>query len=174
MSTSSPKPAPSARGPPDLIPLLVSVVNRVQLPLQHTPSATCLSTLCIGSGDIGQGLLSRCISIEPVVVELVRGLVTQGLMGAHRLVGVIPGHLGRPDQRGGPPLVELLLVGAEASLNASVTLRIVGPVEIVSQLEFCNRSSKLLQELASPVRLYDLNLALPRKRCSDSWPDQAY
>ena len=30
----------------DLTPLLVSEASRVQLPLQHTPLATCLSTSC--------------------------------------------------------------------------------------------------------------------------------
>ena len=120
----------------------------------------------MGSGDIGQDPLSRCISIEPVVIERVRGLVTQGLMGAHRLVGVIPGQesLLQTPQIGGEVLhlVELLLVGAEAPLNAPVThvsstgeaLRVVGPVEVVGQLEFCYPGSKLLQELVSPVRLY--------------------
>ena len=30
----------------DLTPLIVSEASRVQLPLQHTPSATCRSTSC--------------------------------------------------------------------------------------------------------------------------------
>ena len=45
----------------------------------------------MGSGDVGQGLHSRGISVEPLVIELVLGFVTQGLMGAHRLVGAVPG-----------------------------------------------------------------------------------
>ena len=56
------------------------------------------------------------------MIELVRGLVTQGLMRAHRLVGAVPGQesLLQPAQTGGEVLhlVELLLVGAEATLNA--------------------------------------------------------
>ena len=31
----------------DLTPLLVSEASRVQLPLQHTPLATCFSTSCV-------------------------------------------------------------------------------------------------------------------------------
>ena len=34
------------QGMTDLTPLLVSEASRVQLPLQHTPLATCLSTSC--------------------------------------------------------------------------------------------------------------------------------
>ena len=128
------------------------------------------SIILIGLGNIGRGLLSRRICVKPVVVELVRSVVTQGLMGAHRLVGVIPGQQGLPQpaqiSREVLDWVELLLVGAEASLNAPVAhlssagqaLRVVGPVEVVGQLEFCNRSSELLQELASPIRLYGLDL----------------
>ena len=33
--------------PNDLTPLLVSEASRVQLPLQHTPLATCFSTSCV-------------------------------------------------------------------------------------------------------------------------------
>ena len=33
-------------GPDDLTPLIVSEASRVQLRLQHTPLATCLSTSC--------------------------------------------------------------------------------------------------------------------------------
>ena len=71
--------------------------RRDQSPRRHrkyTQGDQIWSTTCTGSGDIGQYLLSRSISIEPMVIELVRGLVTQGLMGAHRLVGAIPGQQG--------------------------------------------------------------------------------
>ena len=37
----------------DLTPLLVSEASRVQLPLQHTPLATCLSTNCHRTGGPG-------------------------------------------------------------------------------------------------------------------------
>ena len=63
----------------------------MQLPLQHTALATCLSTRCTGSGDVGQDLPSSCINIEPVVIELVRDLVTQGLMRVPSLVCAVPG-----------------------------------------------------------------------------------
>ena len=113
-----------------------------------------LDRSCTGLGDIGQDLLSRYISIEPVVIELVRGLVTQGLMWEHRLAGAVPGqeNLLQPAQISGEVLhlLDLLLVGAEASLNAPVAPRVVGPFEVVGQLEFCDRNSKLLQELTSP------------------------
>ena len=112
------------------------------------------------------------------MIELVRGLVTQGLMRAHRLVGEVPGQesLLPPAQAGGEVLhlVELLLVGAEATLNAPVTVRVVRSVEVVGQLEFCYPGSKLLQELASPVRLYGLDFGRgigppPASRIPPSW-----
>ena len=47
-----------------------------------------------GVGHIEQPLLSCQVGGEPVLIELVWGLVPQGLMGAHSLVAPIPGQEG--------------------------------------------------------------------------------
>jgi len=62
-----------------------------------------LSICCTGSGHIGQRLLSHGMGIEPVLVELVWGLVAQGLVRPDSLVEVIPAEEGclQPAQIGG-------------------------------------------------------------------------
>ena len=62
-----------------------------EIPDEYNLKGHLLTSPCVGSGDIGQDLLSSCISIQPVVIELVRGLVAQGLMGSHSLVRAVTG-----------------------------------------------------------------------------------
>src|SRR3970040_1318537 len=111
-----------------------------------------MSSVCIGSGHIGQYLLSGRVSSAPILVELLWGPVAQGLVRSHSLVDVVPGQEGclQPAQVGGQllHLVELLLVGAEAPLNTSVTLGIVGAVEVVAQFQLLHCGAKGAQELA--------------------------
>ena len=64
-------------------------------------------------------------------------------------------------------MVKLLLVSAEAPLNAPIApvsstgqaLGVVESIEVVRQPELCNSDAKLLQELASPIGLYGLHEA---------------
>lgn len=50
-----------------------------------------MSSHCTGSVHIGQYLLSSIMLIEPVLIELLRGFVTQGLVRPHLLVDLVPG-----------------------------------------------------------------------------------
>ena len=50
-------------------------------------------------------------------------------------------------------MVELVVVGAEGAFDAAVALRVVGPVEVMGELELGNGLCELAQELRSAVRL---------------------
>ena len=59
----------------DLTPLLVSEASRVQLPLQHTPLATCLSTRCVDGR--GSSLIPTVWNVEQGVHGNSAGLHVQ-------------------------------------------------------------------------------------------------
>ena len=70
----------------------------------------------MGSGHIGQPLLSTGVGGEPAPIQLVWGLVAEGLMGARRLTGPVPGQEGALQPTG---------VGGEVSylVNSSSSMR---------------------------------------------------
>ncbi len=92
-----------------------------------------------------------------MVVELVGGKVAEGLVRTDGLIDVIPGEKGmlQAVEVSGQFLnvIELVVVGAEGAFDPAVTLRVVGPVEVVSELEFTDGLGEFAQELAATVRL---------------------
>src|SRR3990172_9365786 len=83
--------------------------------------------LCSRSGHMRQYLLSLKMLFHPLLIILFRREVAQGLVGPHRFVDLVPAEKGslQPAQIDGQllHLVELLLIGAEAPLHPSASLR---------------------------------------------------
>ena len=109
----------------------------------------------MGSVHIRQYLLSNMTIFKPVLVEPLKGFVTQSLMRPHLLVDSVPSEQGgfQPAQVGGQifHLIKLLLISAEGALHLTIALWIVRPIEVVWQFEFFGRQPKCSQELAASV-----------------------
>ena len=111
------------------------------------------SMLCMGSGHIGQDLLSDSMSSQPVLVELLWRLIAQCLMVPGLFVDPVPGKQGglKSAQVGRQilDLAELLLVGAEGTLYLAIALGIVRPVEVVEKLQLPCRQPNGLSDISS-------------------------
>ena len=78
-------------------------------------------------------------------------------MEAPELVAVVPGEQGvlEPGEVSGEvvDVVELVVVGAEGAFDAAVALRVVGPVEVVSEPQFSGCLREDAEELRAAVGL---------------------
>src|SRR3972149_11431004 len=117
--------------------------------------ATQVHNLCTGSRHIGHRLLSLVVGGGPLLVELVRGEVAEGLVGTAGFVEAGPGGEGglQPAEVSGPFLdvVELVVVGTEGAFDAAVALGVVGPVEVVGELKLRDGFAELTEKLAATV-----------------------
>ena len=73
--------------------------------------------------------------IEPVLIELLRGFVTQGQVRPHLLVDLVPGEESslEPADTSGQIfyLIELLFIGVEGALYLAIGLWVIRAIEVV-------------------------------------------
>jgi len=94
---------------------------------------------------------------QPLLVELVWSEVAERLMEAPGFVAVVPGEEGgaEPAEISGQVIdvVELIVVGAEGTFDASVALWVVGAIEVVSEAQLGDSLGELAEELGAAVGL---------------------
>ena len=91
------------------------------------------------------------------LVELIWGEIAERLVQSPGLVAVVPGKEGgaEPAEVSGQvvDVVELIVVGPEGAFDAPVALRVVGPVEVVGELQFGDGLDEVAEELWAAVGL---------------------